>query len=319
MRMRTAVAGLALVCAHPAQADFSLVYEPGDGACAIEPAAFYVRGSLLRVDNADGSALYDGVEQVVTWLDHGARRQFQLELDDDAIDLQSDIGTATAHRLDKEAARAQAMMDANRGQLQEACRQLERQGMPCPQPGGIPPGGGAAGVDLRAVLAQQQAAMARMDPELLARAGIDAEAMQEGQAEVLARFDEQQQRAAAEVVDTGRSERIDGIACDVREWRLGDEVIEQRCDADWPALGLEAREQQVLERAVRRMQRWGASFDPLVERFGAPRDDDAGARVTLRKTCYRSGQVVGSVTARIAREALSPDRFVVPPDYAPGM
>jgi hypothetical protein len=321
MRTRILLAAMAWVCAQPAQADFALTYSQ-DGRCDMDPDAFYVRGAMLRVDSRDGSALYDGVEQFMTYLDHTAHKVFQLELDDDAIDLQTDIGSATGHRMDKEMARAREMMDANRGQMQEACRQLEKQGMACPDFAAMGLGTDGAGIDTRALMAQQQQAMANMDPKMLERAGIDADdmqAMQAEQNEAFAQLDAQQRRADAEVVDTGRSEQIAGIACTVREWRLGDEVLEQRCDADWPALGLDAREQAALERAIKRMQRWGASMDPLMERFDAPRDERAGANVTLRKTCYQAGQATGSVTARVAREALAPTLFDIPTGYTSGL
>jgi hypothetical protein len=295
-------------CALPAQADFAMTYAR-DGACEMEPAAFYVRGAMLRIDSAGGSALYDGVEQFITYLDHASHTQFQLELDDDALDLQADIGTATGHRLDKHMARAQEMMDANRGQMQAACRQMQSQGMACPE---LP------NMNIDSMMARQQQMMANMDPKMLEQAGLDAEAIAEQQ-QMMAQWQAQQQRAQATIVDTGRSEHIAGIDCTVREWRLGEEVLEQRCDAPWQALQLDAREQQALQRAVKRMQRWGSTMDPLMARFDAPRNDDGAAGPTLRKTCYQAGQVVGSVSARIAREPLSAELFEIPAGYKAGM
>lgn len=314
------------VLALPARADVTLTWAAQGGPCPVEPTALYIQGSMLRADtrqaDMDYSLIYDGVEQFGTSLDHTQRTVHQMEFDDDALDFQGDVAHATGVRVDKEMDKAQVEMERAKVQMAEQCRELERQGMACPQVGMPDMSALMDPQNMQAMLEQQQATLAQMDPEMLERAGIDPEEMRRQQEQTSALFAAQDRLQGTRLVGDLGQDEVAGIACSIREFRRGDEVVDRLCEAPIAHLALEARDQRGLERAWRRIQQmtsaWQEMGQKIGERFGGGVDAAAadGERgLVLRKTCFDGGRQSGSVEVRVDRGPVDAALFATPPGY----
>jgi hypothetical protein len=315
------------VLALPAHADVSLTWTAQGGPCPVEPTALYVQGSMLRADTRqagmDFSMIYDGVEQLGTQLDHNQRTVYQTEFDDDALDFQGDVAHATGVRVDKEMGKAQVEMEQAKVQMAEQCRELERQGMACPQ---IAMPDLSAMMDpenMQALMEQQQAAMAQMDPKMLERAGIDPDEVRRQQEQTSALMAAQGRLQGTRLVgDLGQHE-VAGIACSIWEFRRGDEVVDRLCEAPIANLALDARDQRGLERAWRRIQQmataWQETGQKIGEHFGDGVDASAAEGrergLVLRKTCFDGARESGSAEVRVVRGPVDASVFTVPPGY----
>lgn len=301
---------LAVVLALPAavRADATVGYDTAGGDCLPEPAGLRVSGARVRIEmrpvsGSHQSAIYDVVEQTMVYLDHDGKTQFLMETDRDATDFQADVSSATVRSMDKEMAKAQKQMD-------EACAQMEKQGMACPK---MPDMTAMMSGDVDAIMAQQQEMLASMDPKALERAGVD---LDEAQAQ-LAETRKAIAGPAGEEREAG-TDSVDGRTCKVFEFRDGGTLTDWRCEAEPAALGIGERDARGLAAALRDLVRYGAAYAPLAERFGTKvRRDVPG--IVLARRCYAGGKESGHATARIDTGAVDASLFEIPPGYAPMM
>ena len=312
--------------ALPARADVTLTWAAEGAPCLVEPTALYVSGPMLRADTRqagmDYSLVYDGIEQFGTQLDHTQRTVYQMEFDDDALDFQGDVAHATGVRVDKEMDKAQAEIEKAKVQMAAQCAELERRGYACPQVAMPDLSAMLEPENMQAMMEQQQAMMAQMDPKTLERAGIDPEQMRRQQEQTKALFEAQGRLQGTRLVGGLGQDEVGGIACDVWEFRRGDEVVDRVCEAPITALALDARDQRGLERAWRRIQKmsepWQEMGQKMGERFGSGVVASAAPRergLVLRKTCFDGGREAGSVEVRIDRGAVDAALFEVPAGY----
>lgn len=291
-----------------AQAGASISYDTAGGECLPEPAGLSVSGARVRIEmrpmsGSHQSALYDVVEQTMVYLDHDNRTQFLMETDRDAADFQSDVSSATVRSMDKEMQKAQAQMD-------EACRQMEAQGMKCPQ---MPDMTKLMSGNVDEIMANQQEMLASMDPKMLERAGVDVEKAQ-------AQLQETRDQLAgpAGVEREAGTDTVGGRSCKVIEFRDGDTLTDWRCEAEPAALGIGERDARGLAAAVRDLVRYGQAFSALTERFGTKQArPDMG--IVLERRCYAGGRESGRATARIETGELDEALFEIPAGYAPMM
>jgi hypothetical protein len=109
------------------QADVSLTY-PQQVQCKSNVTALLISGSRMRfdsvMDNKKYSMLYDGMEEMITTLDHSGRQYWQTEVDEDALDYSTDVMSSTGTFVDKQ-------MQAMQAQMKQQCAQMEKQGFNC--------------------------------------------------------------------------------------------------------------------------------------------------------------------------------------------
>jgi hypothetical protein len=306
---------LSLAVLPAARADVSLDFDAA-AHCAPELRAAYVQGARARFDAAPpggnrASLIYDGIEQLAWGLDHEQQVVMPIELDDDAIEFQQDVGHATAKRVDRELAEATAALNA----AAPACPEREaRAGRCVPAPGAV----GMPGLDadaMQAQLAQAQAMMAQMDPKMLERAGIDPGQVQDSYRRSQELLEAQARQRRSELVRGLGRRQVAGVECERWERRLDGDLIEAGCDAEPAALALDPRDRRGLEGALRRMQRWSQGFAEIGQRFGADTAPMDQRGITLELTCFEGGREVGRASARLSRTPIDASRFELPSGY----
>jgi hypothetical protein len=316
---------LTLSIVGAARADVSIDYAI-DGDCAMEPSGMKVSGSRLRVDTrsggGDGSGLFDGMEDMATYLDHERRTFNEMEVDLDAADYMGDVAKSSVHFVDREMEKMQA-------QMKDACEQMQKQGMDCPQ---------LMSMDPRALAEMAQAMGGNASPEaaeaLAARGGaIDAQALEGMRAQLQdpmgdgahteGRGDPRKLAGALpsalpDFIDTGRDDTIDGASCRWFEQRAGEVVLQSQCVAAVEALDIPDRDRAGLQRAMGVMQRFAAAFQPWMQRYGIDQAGPPSNRgLILAQQCNDArGREIGSARAVIAQGAIDDDLFEVPAGYS---
>lgn len=305
-----------------AHADAVLEYRYQGDECRVEMDRMQVSGSRLRMDTTwlgmDTSAIYDGLEQMLLGLEHREKTYSQMELDDDAQDFQGDVAAALGTRTRKETAKAMDAMAEARAQYEAGCK--KRDCPPMPELGRYDDLTG--GMDADALLARQEAAMARMDPEMLERMGVDP-------AEMKAQMDATRAKLAASrrwqdsvATPTGKTRTIDGISCAEIEVHLGVSLIERRCETEPAALPLDARDAKGMERGVARLTQMAQTWRPLGEQVTGRQVQDEHHGLVVEKVCYatdRDGKLreTGRATLGIEKRAVASDAFEIPDGYKP--
>lgn len=127
--MKKTVVLMALITVIPGTvlADVSLVY-PQQPQCQSKMSAIQMSGSRMRIDNVmDGrrfTMLFDGMEDIITSLDHSSHNFHQIEVDEDALDYNADVMSSTGNFIGNQ-------MDAMQAQMKQQCAQMEKQGISC--------------------------------------------------------------------------------------------------------------------------------------------------------------------------------------------
>lgn len=110
-----------------ALADISLKY-PQQSSCKPKVAAMQISGGRLRLDstmeNGSYSMLFDGLEDIITSLDHQGKTYHQIEVDADALDYNKDVMSSTGTFIGNQ-------MNAVQAQMKQQCAQMEKQGYSC--------------------------------------------------------------------------------------------------------------------------------------------------------------------------------------------
>lgn len=151
--MRAILIGCAALVPSVSQADISLIY-PQQTQCKSNASAIYISGSRMRFDSVmedkKYSMLFDGLEDIITTLDHSGRQFHQSEVDEDALDYNTDVMSSTGTFIDKQ-------MQAMQAQMKQQCAQMEKQGMSCPN------------MDLSSIMQSAQAMTAQNVPKMEVR------------------------------------------------------------------------------------------------------------------------------------------------------
>ena len=110
------------------QADISLSY-PQQAQCKSNVSAIQISGSRMRFDSVmeskKYSMLFDGMEDIITTLDHSGRQYHQTEVDEDALDYNKDVMSSTGTFMGNQ-------MQGLQAQMKQQCAQMEKQGISCP-------------------------------------------------------------------------------------------------------------------------------------------------------------------------------------------
>lgn len=293
-----------------------------EGDCAVEPASISVSGSRLRIDSAlggqAGSAVYDGLEETVVWLDHGRRHFRTIEVDADASEYTADVATSSLKFAENELAKAQREIDAN-------CEQMQKRGMACPQMPAMDMQSlmqMAQGMAAQGAVAGAGAAGATQPGAGQLASGADAEAMQRLMEQMSAGAPETTRPApppaSPQFVDTGEDATIESSICRWHELRIGDMVQQKRCVAAVEALPLDARDRSGMQRAMDTLTRYGRAFDPWLKLVGGSAASTPPAGLVLAQQCFDArGELQGRADASFTHDAVDDGAFEVPSDYSP--
>ncbi|MET0230811.1 MAG: hypothetical protein ABW186_07775 [Rhodanobacteraceae bacterium] len=337
-RMLVAMAGLAV--AHIACADDTLTYR-STGGCAGDFERVELKGLYLRVDGggaSGGSMIYDHGEKIAWFLDSASRTFIETEMDEDAVDLQSDITKSMRTRMRREGGVDPYEIAQSLCPGAAAASRDQVAGEPIDCGNGVALGGATSGADGGQPVSPEQMAEAMkrgggmaIDPDM--RAALQ-KMMQDQIARMPPEQREQMQRAIAngggmmmpgmpqagaarpppkpERIDRDLDEVvIDGIACTRREHLRGGVTAGEDCLATPAALHLGEKETQRIARFGQSIRAWSRS---LVPGEMQPKVDD---RVLVRRICYAGGQETGRATLAIDTAPIPGSRFEVPAGYAP--
>lgn len=110
-----------------AWADISLIY-PQQAQCQSKMSDIHISGGRMRMDGMmDGrkfSMLFDGMEDIITSLDHSNHTYHQTEVDEDALDYNTDVMSSTGNFIGNQ-------MNAMQELTKKQCEQMEKQGYSC--------------------------------------------------------------------------------------------------------------------------------------------------------------------------------------------
>jgi hypothetical protein len=322
-----------------AGADDTLTYR-SVGGCAGDFERIELKGLFLRVDGGgaqggSGSMIYDHGEKLAYFIDNTSRTFLETEMDEDAVDLQSDITKSMRIRMRKEGGMDPYEIAQSLCPGAGAASRDQVAGEPIDCGNGAALGGARTGADGKPLSREEMAeAMARGDGTTI-DPGMQA-AMQKMIEQQLAQMPpeqrEQMQRALANGggVMPGMSqagaarppqpERIDrdagdieveGIACTRREHLRGGVIAGEDCLASPSALHLGDAETKRVARFGQSIRAWSRS---LVPGEMQPKVDD---RVLVRRICFAGGQETGRATLAIDAAPIPASRFEVPAGYTP--
>ena len=342
--IKTMLAGAfaaSLFSAH-AFADSTLAYR-SDGGCTGDFDRVELKSQWLRVDSGSGegnsgSMIYDHAEKLAYFIDGRTHTFLETEMDEDAVDLQSDIMKSLRTKMRKEGGGADpfemakslcpGMSTANNRDRQPG------EGLDCGN--GMSLGGAMMGADGKPMSPDEmQAAMkngqmtidpgtqqmmqkmleqqlAKMSPEqraemqgmlasgggLPSMPGMPATSGAAAKAPAPQRIDR----------DAGETD-VDGITCMRREHLRGDEMLREDCYATAAGLHLGDIETRRVARFSKAIQDWSSSLAP--DGVKAEADD----RVLIRRICYAGGKVSGHATLTIKNAPIAESEFEVPAGY----
>lgn len=321
MSTRPFLFALALV-AGGACADDTLTYR-SSGGCAGDFDRIELKGLYLRVDGggaSGGSLIYDHGEKLAYFIDNASRTFMQTEMDEDAVDLQSDITKSLRIRMRKEGGMDpyEIARSICPGAAAAGRDQVPGEAIDCG--GGAAIGGamrpdGSTGIDPEMLASMQklmQQQMANLPPE-------QREQMQRAMANggAMRMMPGMPPQGAAAPPKPERVDRdvdaivVDGIACTRREHLRGGVIAGEDCLAAPDALHLGEAETKRVARFGQSIRAWSQS---LVPGDMQPKLDD---RVLVRRVCYAGGQETGRATLAIDTAPIPASRFEVPAGYAP--
>lgn len=351
MKVRVATLFTLLLALSPlaARADVTLEYTASGQACSADFERVQLKGPLLRSDGGRdgqrGAFIYDSSEKLAWFLDHTRANYLQVEVDEDAIDFQSDV-MGSMHNMIKnqsgvdpfEVAKAicPQAFDRNaagtRGGKPVDCgltpknsdgKPMTREEMIAAARRGEMPGFGGGNqqeIAQRMMQAMQSGAGAKTGTVPM-QAGNGVAAMPGVMAVTPQQFAQMRQGAAqgqpepARDVDqeTGQTDNVNGIACGVREHRSGEQVLRRDCMANLTDAGLSDVEAARIERSIKVMGQWAGSMRRLLG--NDPSSAVAENKLLVQRVCYADGKQTGSVTLQIKRDELDEAQFQPPANY----
>jgi len=338
MNARVCAAMSGALFAGAACADDTLLYR-STGGCAGDFDRIELKGLFLRVDGggaSGGTMIYDHAEKLAWFIDDTSRTFLETEMDEDAVDLQSDITKSMRTRMRKQGGidPYEIAQSVCPGASVGGRDRLADEPIDCGN--GTTLGGAMTGADGEPLSHEQMAEAMKRGGGMTMSPGMQA-AMQKMMEEQVARMPadqrEQVQRAIANggglmpgMAQAGsrppppKPERIDrdvdeivvdGIACTRREHLRGGVIAGEDCLASPAALKLGEKETKRIARFGQSIRAWSRS---LVPGEMQPKVDD---RVLVRRICYAGGQETGRATLAIDTAPISGSRFEVPAGYTP--
>jgi len=339
VNLRILVAAYVLAAPACAFADATISYR-SEGGCAGDFDSVQLKDYYLRADaeqgGGSGSMIYDGAEKLGYFIDHRSRTFMQVEMDEDAVDLQADIMSSLRKQM------------RNKGGIDpfemahSLCPGLADAGNRDRQPdeaidcgNGTKLGGAPAGANGQAMTHEQLAA-AMKNGQMPGMSAESVQMMQKMMEQNIASLPPEQQAQMRSAMANGgmmmpsmpaqgarpapapqRIDRdagdidVDGITCTRREHLRGDEMLREDCYATTGTLKLGDAESRRVARFSKAIQGWSHSLVPDELR------KEADDRVLIRRVCYASGRETGRATLRIDRAPIQAARFEVPAGYAP--
>lgn len=324
----------ALPASNFARADATIRYRV-EGTCNGDFDEVQLKEHWMRADSsqggASGSMIYDGAEKLGYFIDHGSRTFMEVEMDEDAVDLQKDVMASLEKNM-----KHRTGMDpfATASSLCPGLADVDNRDRQPDEP--IDCGNGATiGTNAPAANNDQMAAMMKNGQVQ----GMDADSqamLQKMMEQQMAHLPPEQQAqmrqmlghragsaapggsapsAAPPRIDRDAGEIVvDGVTCMRREHLRGETMLREDCYATVSTLKLEDVEARRLTRFSKSLQQWSQAMAP--PGLGAKRDkvDD---RVLMRRTCYDAGRESGRATLTIERTPIAGSRFAVPAGYTP--
>jgi hypothetical protein len=333
----------ALLFSTNALADSTLGYR-SDGGCTGDFERVELKSQWLRVDSgqggdATGSMIYDHAEKLAYFIDDRSHSFLETELDEDAVDLQTDIMKSLRTKLRKESGVDPFEMAKSLCPGVSAGNHRDRQpgeGMDCGN--GTTFGSAAIGADGKPMSPDEMKA-AMKNGQMPMDAGTQ-QMMQKMMEQQLAKMSPEQRAQVQSMMTSGggspsmpgmpgmpgvpganavkappRIDRdageidVDGITCMRREHLRGDEMLREDCYAKAAALHLGDVETRRVARFSEAIQDWSRSLTPNGPQAQA---DD---RVLVRRVCYAAGQASGHATLTINNAPIAESRFEVPSGY----
>lgn len=323
-------------------ADNTITYR-SSGGCAGDFERVELKSHWLRVDAGDAgnasSMIYDHAEKLAYFIDSQAHTFMQTEMDEDAIDLQSDIMKSLGTKMRKESGGVDPFemvksicpgigannrdrqpgeaMDCGNGMTMGGApvgadgKPMSREEMAAAMKSGQMPGMDAASMEAMQKMMEQQLAKLPADQRAqmqsmmasgggaMAMPGMPAATATKAAAP-LPRID----RDAGEIV-------VDGITCMRREHLRGEEMLREDCYATVATLHLGEVETRRMARFSKSLQEWSGSLMP------AGLHSQADDRVLVRRVCYAAGRESGRATLTIDSAPIAELQFEVPAGYKP--
>ena len=341
MKTMIAMSCIALLSTN-ALADNTIAYR-SSGGCAGDFERVELKSHWLRVDAGDAgnasSMIYDHAEKLAYFVDYQTHTFMQVEMDEDAIDLQSDIMKSLGTKMRKQGGvdpfeMAKSLcpgIGANNRDRQPG------EAMDCGN--GTMIGGAPIGADGKPMSSEEMAA-AMKDGRMPGMDAASMEAMQKMMEQQLAKLPADQRAQMQSMMASGggsmsmpgmpaatatkaaappppRIDRdageivVDGIACMRREHLRGEEMLREDCYATAATLHLGEVETRRMARFSKSLQEWSRSMMP------AGMQSQADDRVLVRRVCYMAGRESGRATLTIESAPIAESRFEVPAGYKP--
>jgi hypothetical protein len=337
-----ATACVGLLLSTNALADNTIGYR-SSGGCAGDFERVELKSHWLRVDAGDAgnanSMIYDHAEKLAYFIDYQSHTFMQTEMDEDAIDLQSDIMKSLGTKMRRESGGLDPFEMVKSICPGIGANNRDRQpgeGMDCGN--GMTMGGAPTGADGKPMSSEEMAA-AMKDGRMPGMDAASMEAMQKMMEQQLAKMPADQRAQMQGMMASGggatsmpgmpaatatkaappppRIDRdageivVDGIACMRREHLRGDEMLRDDCYATAATLHLGEVETRRMARFSKSLQEWSRSLMPAG--MHAQADD----RVLVRRVCYTAGRESGRATLTIDSAPIAESRFEVPAGYKP--
>ena len=296
----SSLCALFVVGCAAAHADAVLEYSGADSACHADFARLAVQGLSLRVDSAppqqDMSFVYDAAEKVGVALDHGRKRFFEVEFDDDAIEFQGDVMKSTSTMVDKKVQQMESQMP--RSAAASPNREAGMAGMPQ--------------IDPKLMESMMQQNMEHMTKEQRAQMEQAMRSMRESGYTGLGAT-----QPEPVVEATGERRDVGGIACTVERVTQGGQLVREDCRAAIGAIGLDAADLKRLQRALLRMEKFAASIRENMRFVRAAKSETVDTQhLLVARRCFDRGSPRGDVTLQLRHDAAPAAWFSTPAGYA---
>ena len=318
-----------------------------EGTCNGDFDEVQLKEHWLRADShqggGDNSMIYDGAEKLAYFIDDRSRTFMQVELDEDAVDLQKDVMTSLAknvkHRTGFDPFALSRSLCPGLANADDRDR-LQGEAVDCGN------GTTLGGADGNAVSGEQLAA-AMQNAQVPGGNDQTQQMLQQMMEKQMASLSPEQRAQMQEMMGSGRGmavqggampmpggagapaapspapQRIDrdageivvdGMTCLRRQHLRGDTMLREDCYATVATLKLGDVETRRLGRFSKSLQDWSQSMVPAGTPGMRERSDD---RVLIQRTCYEAGHESGKATLAIDRAPIAESRFAVPAGYKP--
>jgi hypothetical protein len=328
---------VALVLPTAVQADTQLTLS-GDPTCHADFQRIAISGSRVRLDGGESqrplALIYDNAEKLAQTLDISARTYSEFDIDEDTLDYLGDVqssGKARLRNMGVDADHPQASADAcvkamatrvAAGASPGSCGGGRRgsgaygAGLSARGGRGIPGTVGASGAP-QSMTAEQRKAM--YESAMAQMSGKQREAYENVVRQSEQALAQSDARAATSERTTEQQKRIGGVACEVRQRRVHDQLVAEDCIADPKDFALQPADLARLKSIVAVYGKFMATVTSGMgglgmQKTGGIQDLD---RFPIERVCYANGSSSGRVTLSISHDSLPGSLFEISADYRP--